>query len=68
MLEAALRETHAQGHAQGRAEAIIGVLEARALPISHDARAQILAMRDEATLARWLARVASCTSVDELLE
>lgn len=63
VIEAALRDTRAQG----RAEAIIGVLEARAVPITLDARARILATRDEATLARWLARVASCASVDELL-
>jgi hypothetical protein len=56
----------AEGHAAGAAEAIV-VLVARPIPVSEAERERILGMRSEATLARWLGAVATCTSADELL-
>jgi hypothetical protein len=53
--------------AEGQANAIVAVLVARGLAPEPDDRDHILAMRDEAVLADWLAEVATCTSVAELI-
>ncbi|MEM9452891.1 MAG: Uma2 family endonuclease [Myxococcota bacterium] len=52
----------------GKAEAIIAVLVARGLPPTDAQRKTIVATTDPATIARWLAVVATCASVSELLD
>jgi hypothetical protein len=54
------------GVARGRAEAVIAVLTARGVAIDPADRARILGERDLDQLGRWLGRVASCTSMDDL--
>jgi hypothetical protein len=60
-----------QGRAEGRAEglvaALLAVLAARAFVPTADERARVDAA-DEATLSRWLAHVATCGSVAELID
>jgi Uma2 family endonuclease len=57
----------AEGKAEGKTEAILAVLAGRGLRASDDQDRAIRAMRDEATLDRWLARAGTCTSVADLL-
>jgi len=57
-VQRALATRHAEGKAEGKAEAIIAVLAARGVPPSEAERARILATRDDATLQRWLEAVA----------
>lgn len=66
--EAGREEGREAGHAEGRASAVVAVLVARGLPPSPDERALILATADDDVLARWLADVATCTSVAALLD
>ena len=60
-------EGRTEGRAQGRAEAIVAILVARGLSPRPDERDLILATDDEDVLARWLAAVATCTSVAALI-
>lgn len=46
---------------------IVAVLVARSLWVSDAQRESILTARDPETLERWLAKVASCPSVEALL-
>jgi hypothetical protein len=52
--------------AEGRAEALLAVLEARGLPASAETRARILACTDDAQLDAWIRKAVGITSVDEL--
>ncbi|MEM9460612.1 MAG: Rpn family recombination-promoting nuclease/putative transposase [Myxococcota bacterium] len=54
--------------AEGRAEALLDVLEHRALPVSPSMRDRLLATHDEAQLQRWLRRALTIDSADELFE
>jgi hypothetical protein len=56
----------AKGEALGKAEAVLAVLEARALAITEEQRATILACTDLATIDRWLRAAVSCASADAL--
>ena len=56
-----------RARAEGKAEAIVAVLRARGLSLDEASRAALLAERDQTTLDAWLARAASCASVEELL-
>jgi Uma2 family endonuclease len=58
VVQRALATRHAEGKAEGKAEAIIAVLAARGVPPSEADRARILSTRDDATLQRWLEAVA----------
>ncbi|HSK00259.1 MAG TPA: hypothetical protein VK932_03420, partial [Kofleriaceae bacterium] len=63
----AIEEARQESKAEGRAEAVLAVLASRALGVSAHERAQIIGERDPGRLGRWLARVATCASVAELL-
>jgi hypothetical protein len=63
-----LASLKAQGHAQGKAEAVLTLLASRGVPVSDAARSQILASSDLARLDRWLIKAVSATSTDEILQ
>jgi Uma2 family endonuclease len=67
VIEATIETTIEQTLVRGHAEAVIAVLVARGVALSGEHRARILAERAPARLAAWLARVATCVSVAELL-
>jgi Arc/MetJ-type ribon-helix-helix transcriptional regulator len=56
----------AEAKAEGKAEAVLQLLEARSVAVGDEVRARILACRDLAQLERWLLRAATVTAVDEL--
>lgn len=58
----------AEGRAKGRAEAVLGVLEHRALSIPEPVRERVLSTRDEPELQRWFHRAFSVTAADELFD
>jgi hypothetical protein len=60
------KKHQAKGRAEGRAEAVLDVLEARGVHVSDVARARILACTDPAQLAGWVRKAITVTSVDEL--
>lgn len=62
----ALAVRHAEGKAEGKAEALVVLLSARAVPLPEVHRARILATHDDATLVRWLEAVARGAGADEL--
>jgi Uma2 family endonuclease len=55
-----------EGLARGKAEALIVMLDARGVVLGAAERARLLDERDPATLARWLTRAATCTSLTEV--
>lgn len=57
----------AERRAEGMAEAILAVLDARGLEVAEPERAWIAGERDPGRLARWAARAATCASAAELL-
>jgi len=57
----------AEGEAKGRAESLLSVLAARGIVVDPASRLRILGEHDRAQLERWLARVANCRTVAELL-
>jgi hypothetical protein len=61
-----LRKLHAKGKAEGKADALVAVLEARAFVLTADARARIDSCRDAAVLQRWISRAVTATSLDEV--
>lgn len=58
----------AKGEAQGKADAILQILEARGLAMSGPQREELLRCRDLDQLDRWLRRAAVATTVDEVIE
>ncbi|MFZ5889993.1 MAG: hypothetical protein ACOY0T_02905 [Myxococcota bacterium] len=58
----------AEGQAEGRSGAVLAVLESRNLTITEAQRERILGETDSATLDRWLRRVATIASTEELFE
>jgi hypothetical protein len=67
VIEAANAESHAEGLAEGIAGAVITLLSARGFTLLDEQRDQILAERDRARLEAWLLRVATCTSIADLI-
>lgn len=66
--EAAARsEGEAKGKAEGRAESILGILEARGLAVSAAQRQEILRCQDLERLDRWLRRAILAPSTDEAI-
>lgn len=61
------KEGKKEGIAKGKAAAVLAVLDARGIVVSAEARAWILACFDDASLSRWLSRVAAVHSEEELL-
>ena len=62
------RKGLSRGRAEGRAEAVLGVLEHRALPIPEPVRERVLSTRDEPALQRWFHRAFSSTAGHELFD
>jgi hypothetical protein len=58
----------ARGEARGVAEALLQLLEQRDLPVTGNQQRRICKCTDLSTLDRWLDRVLSVASVDELLK
>jgi hypothetical protein len=56
-----------KGHVQGRAEALLIVLQGRGIAVPDAARERILAEKDPARLTHWLQRAGIVTSVEDLL-
>ncbi len=56
-----------EGKAEGKAEAVLSVLEARGMAVSEDDRTRILSCRDLPTLESWLRRAATATSVRQIV-
>jgi hypothetical protein len=56
----------AEGEAKGRAEALLGVLHARQIPVADDARERIVTCRDLETLDGWIARAVVVHTIEEL--
>jgi hypothetical protein len=57
-----------EGIAQGRAEALLAVLEARSLEVSAEARARILACNEPGELDQWLRRAATAPTIQDVFE
>lgn len=53
--------------ARAKAERLLALLDARAVPVSAPQRRQILGCRDRARLEDWLRRAATVSGADELL-
>jgi hypothetical protein len=60
-------EARALGRAEGIAESILDVLEARGIAVSSAQREEILGCSDAERLDRWLRRAAVATSADEVM-
>lgn len=60
-------EGRAEGRAAAKAEALLGVLEHRAVPITGSFRERVLSTPDEALLQRWFDRAFEARSLDEVL-
>lgn len=57
-----------KGLIRGRAEGILAVLAGRGLAVTDDQRHRIESATDPASLARWLERSLTISSVDELFD
>lgn len=60
-------EAHQRSYAKGKAESLMMILQQRGLVLTDEQRRQIRSCTDVAILDRWLTRVLSVASVDELL-
>ena len=61
-------EIRDEGHAQGRAEDILVVLEQRGLDVSEDARRRITDCTDPDALRHWLVRAVTAPKAEEIFE
>lgn len=61
-------EGEAKGKAEGEAQAVLLVLEARGIPAPDEVREQILACTDLAKLDTWLRRAVTASSADEVVD
>jgi hypothetical protein len=59
-------EGRIEGKAEGKAEALIMVLIARGVVLDSASRTRILGEHDSRQLDRWIARAATCATIDEL--
>ena len=62
-----VEEGHKSGLAEGKAAAILAVLTARGISVSTEARTCVDACNDAATLDRWITRVATAASAEEVI-
>jgi len=62
----ALREAIAKGRADGRARAVLEVLDARGLAVSAQQRQQVLDCKDVDALGRWLRRAVTVRQAADL--
>jgi hypothetical protein len=67
VIEAARAESRKEGQINGKAAAVLAVLESRGIAASAKERARILACSDDASLNRWLAKIVTVQSAEELL-
>ena len=58
----------AEGKRAGLAEAVLGVLRARRISVHGKARARILTQTSVPRITGWLARAATCATIDELFD
>lgn len=65
-LDAVRVEGQAVGKAEGRAAALLDLLDARKLTVDDATRARIFGTRDEALLTRWLRAAVSASSIDDV--
>ncbi|MEO3793997.1 hypothetical protein ABGB14_27610 [Nonomuraea sp. B10E15] len=63
---AVVRAWLAEGKAEGEANAVLLILEARGISLPDEARARILACTDLHTLESWVRKAATAKSADEL--
>jgi hypothetical protein len=56
-----------EGRREGKAEAILAILQARGIPLSSAEKSAILACQDQATLDRWVPRALLANSAADLL-
>src|SRR5262249_15850580 len=63
---AGVAEGKSAGVAEVKAAAILAILAMRGVPVSHEARALIEACTDLAMIDRWISRVASVASTEEI--
>ncbi|MEV3870913.1 hypothetical protein [Streptomyces sp. NPDC049906] len=61
-----IEETYLKGKGEGRAEALVDVLEMRGLTVTDEARERITGTTDAETLTAWLAKALTATTVDDL--
>jgi len=70
-LALARSEGHSEGRSkgilEGQARAILSLLAARGLSVTHEARAHIEACKDAETLDRWIVRAVAAASVEEVI-
>ena len=66
VIEAVRAEGRAEGHAAGKAEAVVALLAARGVALDSADRDRILRERDPERLARWIGRAVACGSAAEL--
>ncbi|MBI4704673.1 MAG: Rpn family recombination-promoting nuclease/putative transposase [Deltaproteobacteria bacterium] len=62
-----VRTARAEGQVEGRAAALVAMLEARGLSVSDAQRARITGCTDIATLDRWIVRAATAGSAEKAL-
>jgi hypothetical protein len=62
-----LAEGEAKGEAKGLAEALLGVLHARGITITHEERRAIEGCQDPARLRRWVERAVTAQSGAEVI-
>jgi hypothetical protein len=61
-----LAEGEVKGEVKAKVWAILAVLAARGVPVSHEVRARIEACKDAAPLERWIVRAATAASAEEI--
>lgn len=66
-LSAVRAEGRSEGKAEGKAEAVLALIDAKNIQLSDDGRRRIAESRDVLELDRWITRLATATSEDQLL-
>jgi hypothetical protein len=56
----------AEGEVKAKVAAILAVLAARSVPVTHEVRARVEACKDAATLDRWIIRAATAASAEDI--
>ncbi|NRQ37903.1 hypothetical protein HII36_39650 [Nonomuraea sp. NN258] len=63
-----LTEGQVKGRAEGEAEALLAVLEARNLAVNPEVKARIAGCKDAQQLDKWVRRAATAHSIDEIFD
>ncbi|MGV9678324.1 hypothetical protein ACWDSJ_23860 [Nocardia sp. NPDC003482] len=63
-----IAQGRSEGRAEGEAQALLVILDARGIVLSDDSRRRIADCRDMDQLNAWLRRSATATSADELFD